>query len=318
MLFSATRRDTPLVNLASIIRRMRSPSDNALGGSRTDAAGSPGLVDAAVSFATVLLTPGFSRGIVAVSRTIYLFKQIISQNSNPESFMLGSGCRSATSDTFVFRYFGCTIRANRKGDIMDGTAVFLGVIGAILSAISILAIYYGPINALKIQRKLDEEREARTRKVNLFKTLMSLRIQTLSPAYVQALNLIDVEFTSASDKEKAVRDAWKELLDLLTDYKIVKNAEEKALELRVALLWTMGDCLGYKFDKVTLRKGAYYPEWFNTVELEQHSLRQQVLELLDGSGRRKLPIAMFEQKFPDLIDQPAQKAVPAEPPKEKA
>ncbi len=42
-------------------------------------------------------------------------------------------------------------------------------------------------------------------------------------------------------------------------------------------------------------------------ELWQHSLRRQLLELLDGSGRRKIPIAAFEQKFPDLIDTPKKK-----------
>jgi hypothetical protein len=40
-----------------------------------------------------------------------------------------------------------------------------------------------------------------------------------------------------------------------------------------------------------------------------------VLELLDGTGRRKIPIAMFEQKFPDLIDHPQtkEKALPSMP-----
>ena len=50
---------------------------------------------------------------------------------------------------------------------MDSTAVVLGVVGTILSAISIWAIYYGPNNALKIQRQLDDEREARTPKLDL-------------------------------------------------------------------------------------------------------------------------------------------------------
>lgn len=62
---------------------------------------------------------------------------------------------------------------------MDATAVVLGVIGLILSTATIRAIYYGPIAALKIQRELDEEREARNRKVQIFKTLMSYRVTRL-------------------------------------------------------------------------------------------------------------------------------------------
>ena len=187
---------------------------------------------------------------------------------------------------------------------MDKATVVLGIIGVLLSAVTIFAIYYGPIAALKTQRKLDEEREARSRKIYIFKTLMSNRATRLSANYVQALNLIDVEFTGTDDKEKAVREAWKELLDLFQNFKTTANAPEKADELNAMLLAAMGKCLGYDFDKVYLKKGAYYPEFSVNIELEQHSLRKQVLELLDGSGRRKLPIAMFEQKFPDLIDQP--------------
>ncbi len=190
---------------------------------------------------------------------------------------------------------------------MDSTAVALGVIGIILSGITIFAIYYGPIKALKIQRTLDEERDARSRKVSIFKTLMSYRVTRLAPAFVQALNLIDVEFTANNEKEKAVREAWKELNDLYANYKTTVNAEDKTNDLVAVLLAAMGKCLGYDFDKVYLKKGGYYPEGLFNVEVEQHSLRRQLLELLDGTGRRKIPVAVFEQKFPDLIDQPKKK-----------
>ncbi len=186
---------------------------------------------------------------------------------------------------------------------MNTATILLGIAGLLLSAATIVAIYFGPIQALKIQRKLDEEREARNRKLLIFKTLMSNRATRLSPNYVQSLNLIDVEFTGTDEKEKAVRDAWGELLDLFQNYKTTPNATEKSDELNAVLLAAMGKSLGYDFNKVHLKKGAYYPEFFGNIELEQHSLRKRVLELLDGSGTRKLPIAMFEQKFPDLIDQ---------------
>src|SRR5713101_2735656 len=113
---------------------------------------------------------------------------------------------------------------------MDMTAVVLGILGLILSVLTIFAIYYGPISALKIQRRLDDEREVRSRKVYIFKTLMSNRVTRLSPVYVQAMNLIDVEFTGDNEKEKAVREAWKELNDLFASYKTTPNADDKANE----------------------------------------------------------------------------------------
>jgi hypothetical protein len=160
---------------------------------------------------------------------------------------------------------------------MDTTAVVLGIVGLVLSAVTIAAIYYGPISALKIQRTLDEEREARNRKMYIFKTLMSNWATRTSPAYVQSLNLIDVEFTAENEKEKAVRVAWKELLDVYSNYKTISNALEKVDELTAAMLAAMGKTLGYDFDKVYLKKGAYYPEIAFNVEQEQHALRKQLL-----------------------------------------
>jgi hypothetical protein len=185
---------------------------------------------------------------------------------------------------------------------MDKAALLLGVVGAVISTITIFAIYYGPISALRIQRKLDEDREARNRKSLLFKTLMMYRATPLNLNFVQALNLIDVEFTGKGEKEKAVRDAWKELLDHLSNMREAANPAERSIELTAVLLCVMGKCLGYDFDKVYVKKAAYYPLFAVNVEEEQHTLRKQVLELLDGKGTRKLPVAIFEQRFPDLID----------------
>jgi hypothetical protein len=58
----------------------------------------------------------------------------------------------------------------------------------------------------------------------------------------------------------------------------------------------------YDFDEVYLRRGAYYPKLFVDVEEEQHAVRRRVLEVLDGN--RRLPVGVFEQRFPDLADSP--------------
>jgi hypothetical protein len=184
---------------------------------------------------------------------------------------------------------------------MTNTAtIALAVVGLILSAITIFAIYYGPIKALKVQRELDAEREARSRKLSIYKTLMSNRATRLSPLYVQALNLIEIEFTGEDDNEKHVRRTWRELLDLYESYKTTPNAFEKVTELTATMLESMGKCLGYDFDRVTIKKGVYYPEMHGDIEKDNHTLRKNLLELLDGTGRRKLPVAFFETGFPDV------------------
>jgi hypothetical protein len=178
------------------------------------------------------------------------------------------------------------------------TALWLGVIGLLLSAITIFAIYYGPIAALRIQRQIDDEREARNRKQYIFKTLMTYRVTPLNINFVQALNLIDVEFVADNDNERAVRDAWKELLDHFNNYNEATNPVERSRELTAVLLSAIGKNLGYKFDKVYLKKGAYYPAFAVNVEQEQHALRRSLLDVLEG--KRRIPVGIFEDKFPEI------------------
>ncbi|HXJ93075.1 MAG TPA: DUF6680 family protein [Terriglobia bacterium] len=170
---------------------------------------------------------------------------------------------------------------------------------------SIAAIVVGPIIALQLQKHLDTRREARNRKLTVFKTLMTYRATTLSPYFVQALNLIDVEFDAKS--EKPVRDAWKVLLDHFADLgrlaesntTFPSNTADKSATLTTNLLMAMGKSLGYDFDEVQIKKGAYYPMGLGNVEQEQHTLRHELLDVLEG--RRRIPVGIFEDRFPEII-----------------
>lgn len=173
---------------------------------------------------------------------------------------------------------------------------------ACFDSLTILAIVLGPIIALSLQRRLDQQRESRNRKLAIFKTLMSFRATRVAPAFVQALNLIDVEFTGTD--EKRVRDAWKELQDHFAEWGQKQPAQrktddqrdtDKSTDLLAELLVKMGAVLGYEFDKVYIKKAAYYPEGLGNIEAEQHSLRRRLLGLL--AGESSLPVAVFEQRF---------------------
>jgi hypothetical protein len=185
-----------------------------------------------------------------------------------------------------------------------------------LNILTIVAIVSGPIIALQIQRKLDRDREARNRKLWVFKTLMSFRATFLAPTYVQALNLIDVEFNSSNEKEKAVRNAWKVLLDHYVDIGRATDPNtdallEKSTQLRTNLMLAMGRCLGYDFDEVQIKKGSYYPTGLGNVEAEQHAIRRGVLNVLNGKGR--IPVGIFEERFPAITLEPMD-TTPAETP----
>lgn len=188
-----------------------------------------------------------------------------------------------------------------------------------LNVLTIIAIVAGPVLALQVQRKLDLERESKNRKLRVFKTLMSFRATVLAPSFVQALNLIDVEFDADNTKEKAVRNAWKSLLDHYVDLTRAKdpNSEtltERGIQLRAELLMAMGRCLGYDFDDVLVKKGSYYPTGLGDVEAEQHAIRRGMLNVLSGKGR--IPVGIFEEKFPPISLEPFE-AEPQSPPDHK-
>src|SRR5882724_8810665 len=84
-----------------------------------------------------------------------------------------------------------------------------------LVVISILAIALGPIGALEVQKRMEDRRAIRERKMSIFRRLMATRATQMSPIHVEALNAIEVEFYGDSDADKKVLNAWREYIDHL-------------------------------------------------------------------------------------------------------
>jgi hypothetical protein len=84
---------------------------------------------------------------------------------------------------------------------MTETTVVLTIIGLVLSLISIFAIYYGPIAAIRTQRILDDERNNkmrdRQRKEEIFRAIWVTRSTPMHFRHVENLNLIDLDFVNA-------------------------------------------------------------------------------------------------------------------------
>ena len=83
----------------------------------------------------------------------------------------------------------------------------------VLALATIFAIILGPIVALWLQRISERRQDRRYRKLVIFKELMATRATRISPRHVDALNAIEVEFSSKGDKR--VLDAWRLYLDHL-------------------------------------------------------------------------------------------------------
>ena len=160
----------------------------------------------------------------------------------------------------------------------------------------IIAVLVAPFLAVFAQRKIDLWREQRQKKLWVFKTLMATRGRTLSPEHVQALNMIDLEFTKPSEKQ--IRDAWKEYHDHLHSYppegedqkERATIWEKEKADLLATLLSKMGKAFSYKFDPVQIKKGAYSPQYHATTEMELQLLRRFAVEWL--AGDRKVSVSI--------------------------
>ena len=148
----------------------------------------------------------------------------------------------------------------------------------------ILATAVSPLIAVQVTRYLDDRNEERNRKLQIFKTLMATRSYNLSVAHVEALNRIDLEFSSDHPKEKAVLDVWQQYLDHLGNRTLQGQAwDDKRADLLVELLHAMAQLFGYSFNKTHIKNASYSPIAHGRVEFEQGRMRQLALELLEGS-----------------------------------
>lgn len=160
--------------------------------------------------------------------------------------------------------------------------------------ISICAIILGPILAVQIEKYLERLREKKNRRLSVFKTLMATRGSVLSWTHVEALNRIDLEFSGKKKFDKVV-EAWKEYFDNLSQKP--ETAEQIAVwskqneELLAELLLKMGKSLGFKFDKILIKRNVYSPVGHARMELEQEQIRNSMLEIL--SGDKGFPITLI-------------------------
>lgn len=168
----------------------------------------------------------------------------------------------------------------------------------ISNALMIIALILGPILAVQAQKRIESWRKGRESKLSIFKTLMSTRATRLSPHHVEALNMIDLEFSGKDPREKAVRNAWKFYLDQLND--VPRNHEDptyqtkldiwsgKSTDCFVDLLDTMSQSVGYTFDKVHLKKAGYIPQAYTDLENDFSLIRRGTLDMLNG--KKALPV----------------------------
>jgi hypothetical protein len=155
------------------------------------------------------------------------------------------------------------------------------------TAAVIFATFFGPIFAVAMTMAIDALRQKRTRQLELFRSLMGNRRARLSPEWVRALNLVEIEFY----RNRAVMEAYRDLMNHINTRADVdpQGWTDRQRTLFAKLLSEIARSLRYgKMEQLDLREGGYYPQGYADFEVEQQTLRRLLIELLNGN--RSLPV----------------------------
>jgi hypothetical protein len=168
--------------------------------------------------------------------------------------------------------------------------------------------------AIQVSVYLEKRRDAHRRKAGVFKTLMATRANRLSFEHVQALNMIDIEFYGKNPKDKAVITAWKAYLDVLCDNQMRDKSQDiwgaRRDDAFVDLLYKMAVCLGYDFDKTSIKNTSYYPTGHGMIEDELTTIRRGFAAIFSGESALPMqiipPEPMAEMKEQQRLEQERQ------------
>jgi hypothetical protein len=155
-----------------------------------------------------------------------------------------------------------------------------------------------------VQKRLEDARTKHERKLTIFRRLMATRATQLSPAHVEALNGIEVEFYAQGGPDKKVLDAWRLYINHLNKPPGEGDALGRWAEGRdrlfIEMLYQMAQALKYDFDKVSIEKNSYHPKGIAEIEIEQHALRKAQLAVFSSERPVQVTVVGPVQTVPPL------------------
>jgi hypothetical protein len=156
----------------------------------------------------------------------------------------------------------------------------------VLGIAVVIATFAGPVFAVLMTRHVDNVRQTRERRLNIFRVLMATRRAALSPEKVTALNMVEIEFYGI----RSVQDVHREVMAHINAPRpLPAGWEDRHRTLMTRLLSEIAKVLGYELQQLDVLEGGYYPQGLADIEVEQQAVRRALIEVL--SGRRPLGIS---------------------------
>lgn len=154
-----------------------------------------------------------------------------------------------------------------------------------MSIATIIAVVVGPLLAVWVTRVNDDSRAEKSRKLDIFRTLMRTRKMPVHFDHVGALNLVEVEFIS---QEKVIT-AWKAYLAILSESLPPIEQKDKydtAIKRRDAsltkLIYEIAQVLKIKVEQLDILEGNYIPQGWLDDDWEQRLTRRHLISVLSG------------------------------------
>lgn len=167
------------------------------------------------------------------------------------------------------------------------------IVSLLILIVTALAVYFAPLKAVEIGRKLNDEQNQQKAKTELFLTLFSLRGNPTSYSYVNALNQIDIVFQN----DRNVLTAWGKLFDSFLQNNLINSFETRNM-LRTELLSEMAHSLGYQKLKQTDIQKNYSPQAHADNEYENWNRKQAEKDFFEsGTKLYKMHISVLEQNY---------------------
>lgn len=202
-----------------------------------------------------------------------------------------------------------TIYGNVSGEFCQVSFWSFTVADVVIAAVVLI----GPVAAVFVTRWVDKKREDRSRKLDVFKTLMRTRRNPISPEHVGALNLVELEFAESmevrSNLEALMKHLGTEQQRLQREVVVEETPKDEAARrnsefgqrladerqrLLAKLLHSIGSSLGFKVQQLEIFEGGYTPQGWADVELEQRIIRNYFLDLY--TGHRVVPVAVVDYR----------------------
>jgi hypothetical protein len=162
---------------------------------------------------------------------------------------------------------------------------------ATLMGISVfVATLVGPVAAVIVARHLEEKKQEYARKIYIFRNLMMHRLHPISGPFVEALNLIEIDFSKDKSVVEAWRRLWHNLGEPVKDYNENQRllVFQKRRELTNTLISEIAKIVGYRVTDLDLAQSGYSPEGWAEEQYRQQTIQSFWFAI--ATGTRSFPI----------------------------